>query len=536
MPEKIALQYGGSELQLEKSEKLVAVRPQIGRSSEMLAAVAAHHGGPAGLKLGGFEVVSVERAAAPADETLDQLRAASPVQTASHVYHTSDDGTPFVPTGEIYVVFREDTPIARRRELLEQQGLERSEEREHGRAIVRVTPQSPNPIKAAAALQQAPEILCAEPELATTGKLLTAIPPLDPLLDQQWHLRNAGVNGSPSTFLEPGADARVVEAWEAAGTLGDPAAVVAVIDDGFDLDHPDLGRPGKVVAPRDFSTGTSRPTFSTAETEWHGTACSGVAVAAADGQGVVGAAPRARWMPVGWGPHLSDSQVEAWFDYVAEQGAWVVSCSWSAAARRFTLSTRIHHAIERCARFGRNGKGCVIVFAAGNETRDINDPGADSINGFAIHPDVIAVAASNSVDKRSSYSNFGDAIWLCAPSSGAGGKGVTTADVRGSYVENGVTRFAGYSPGLYTHDFGGTSSSTPLVAGVAALLLSVRPDLTSREVKELLARTARKIGDPADYGPDGRSRLYGHGCVNAAAAVRAALAEAAGPQATAAVS
>ncbi|MBC8003752.1 MAG: S8 family serine peptidase [Opitutaceae bacterium] len=223
-------------------------------------------------------------------------------------------------------------------------------------------------------------------------------------------------------------------------------------------------------------------------------------------------------MPVRWGEDLSPAKVESWFLYIRDQGAAVVSCSWSAAARNFPLSTRISDAIRDCARDGRAGLGTVICFAAGNENRDINDGANNSVNGFAIHPDVIAVAASTSMDEKANYSNHGAEIWICAPSSGAGGRGILTADVRGA-VDTPRGRFAlGYDSSDFTAEFGGTSSSTPLVAGICGLLLSLRPQTTAREIKQLLKHTARKIGPSEDYDANQHSRNFGYGCVDALAA------------------
>src|SRR5262249_31936824 len=154
--------------------------------------------------------------------------------------------------------------------------------------------------------------------------------------------------------------------------------------------------------------------------------------------------------------------------------------------------------------------------AAGNESRDIDDPTARSVNGFAIHPDVIAVAACTSRDQRSDYSNFGEAIAVGAPSSGSGGWGGTTSGVMGQYIgEDGMLLEVGYDPGSFTDGFGGTSSATPLVAGICALLLSIRPEMTASAVKELIQKTARRIGPPSAYDAQGHSREFGFGCVDA---------------------
>jgi len=226
-------------------------------------------------------------------------------------------------------------------------------------------------------------------------------------------------------------------------------------------------------------------------------------------------------MPVRWGTDLEDAKVESWFNYVTRQGADVVSCSWGAAAPFFPLSTRISDAIHNCATRGRRRKGCVIVFAAGNADHDINDPDNGTLDGFAIHPDVIAVAASTSMDERAHYSNFGNEISVCAPSSGAGGIPIVTADVRGTFTFEGKTFWSGYGEGDYTTTFGGTSSSCPLVAGICALILSANPNLKREEVKHILEQTARPIGGMA---AGEFSREFGHGCVNAADAVKMAIA------------
>ena len=372
----------------------------------------------------------------------------------------------------------------------------------------------------------------AEPDLATPGKLSAFTLPADTLLAHQWHLRNTGVLNGSTTGLKAGADARVLAAWEAAESLGAPSVIVAVIDDGFDLGHPDLSGSGKVVAPWDFTRNSNDPQpefnpnypyfdpeYDEWQGDWHGTACAGVAVGGANGSGILGAAPACRLMPVRWGPNLATSQVVGWFDYVRLQGAAVVSCSWGAAARVFPLSTQVAEAIARCATEGRDGKGCVVCFAAGNENGDIQAPDGSKLNGFAIHPDVIAVAACTSRDERSNYSNYGDAIAVCAPSSGAGGYGIVTSDVMGTFSRNGQQYESGYSPGAFTASFGGTSSATPLVAGICGLLLTIDPSLTAVQVKSLIQDTARKIGPANSYNANGHSRQFGYGCIDAAAAV-----------------
>lgn len=516
----IRLKYGETTLELEKSPSLVGLQTRPGRAEEISAPVSRIGARMTHESLGGFDMVDVEPSGESMESALDDLRTRPEVNVGTHVYYTSDDQVPFVPTGEVYVQFSQSASIEDCNKILEKLAVEIVESRSERECIVRVTSNSPNPVKVALALQESGLADVAEPELATPARMCAFVAPSDNLLQSQWHLHNSGSIGGSPALLKMGADARVVPAWKRAGTLGVPDVTLAVIDDGFDLRHPDLSGPGKIVAPWDFTGSDPNPSpGSWPQYDWHGTACAGVAVGNANGTGIVGAAPGCRLMPVRWGVDLADRQVENWFGYVQQHGAWVVSCSWGAAAKKFALSSRAFSAIRRCARNGRNGLGCVVLFAAGNDNHDINDPANGTLDGFAIHPDVIAVAASTSMDKKAHYSNFGDEISVCAPSSGAGGRGILTSDVMGKFVAGGQLIDAGYGPGAYTWNFGGTSSACPLAAGVCALLLSVNPNLRADEVKAILERTARKIGPKSGYDARGHSREFGYGCVNAEAAI-----------------
>lgn len=330
--------------------------------------------------------------------------------------------------------------------------------------------------------------------------------PNDSLYRDQWHLNNDG----QGTGLVAGADVKAEGAWDY--TLGSRDVAICIMDDGFDLGHPDFNVTGKIVAPRDFGQGDFDPN-PVYEDENHGTACAGVALAEQNGIGVVGLAPGCAFMPIRTSSWLSDTSIQQLFQYAIDNNADVISCSWSAAAWNFPLSTKMTAIIHKAATQGRrNKKGSIILFAAGNEDRPLDGvkDGQVSHQGFALHPDVIAVAASNSLDLRSDYSNYGPELAICAPTSGSPGRGIVTTDRRGT---------KGYAASDYTYDFGGTSSATPLTAGLAALILSLNPDLTSAEVKRVIMDTADKI-DPAngEY-VDGHSVWYGHGRINAQKAV-----------------
>ena len=443
------------------------------------------------------------------------------------VYHTSQDRVPFVTVGTLYIEFAADVPEDVRRDVLSRHAVTILRTEPDG-SITASTASSSDCVAVCVELQRDRRIRVAEPDLQTSGELKNFPGVSDPLFERQWHLENAGqINGSKDG-LKAGADARVTGAWRLLADFGSPNVVIGVIDDGFDLSHPDLT--SRSLHPWDFqrnSTDVSPVPSRTSPTlgNWHGTACAGVAVGSLNGGSIVGAAPRCSWIPVRWRPDLSPEEVVRWFDYLRDKGAAVISCSWGTRARNYPLPTRIAKALGQCAREGRGGKGCVVVFAAGNELRDINDPQNESVNGFATHPDVISVAASTSLDERAEYSNFGKEILTSAPSSGVPGRDIATADVTGTFIDAaGIQRSMGYAPGDYNEHFGKTSSACPLVAGICGLILSANPDLSAAEVRDIIKGTARKIGTQDEYDASGHSIHFGYGCINAEAAVAEALA------------
>ncbi|MEO1445508.1 MAG: S8 family serine peptidase, partial [Cyanobacteria bacterium J06635_11] len=267
-------------------------------------------------------------------------------------------------------------------------------------------------------------------------------------------------------------------------------------------------------------------------------------------------APGCSLMPIQTTGYLDDASIEQLFDWAIEQGADVISCSWSPASVYFPLSRRISSAINRAATKGRNGKGCIVVFSAGNANRPVEGKVEEMgwprnllkgvttwLSGFAIHPDVITVSACTSLNRKAAYSNWGRHISVTAPSNNAPpsmalseGTFDTGPPVQGSLpgrvvITSDRTGSEGYSLDDYT-GFGGTSSSCPLVAGVVGLMLSANPDLTARQVKQLLQRTTDKIIDKepdpqlgqsyGTYDRNGHSLWFGHGKVNAYKAVKAA--------------
>ncbi len=508
---KYKIKSGKGELVLQKSTRLVGLKAKKSTDLKDAAYVKEQHLA----NLGGFEVVSLEDQGKSLDEKLDEVRKKKEVAVGTHVYFAGDNGKPMVPTGEIFIIFQPDVDPEEQKMVMDEYHLQLVERRSPEQIIVKVTKNSPNPIKVAGLLQQTSLVKFAEPDLDMLLDEYDLSLPTDTYLADEWHLKNEGYIASGRYSTKKGADAKVIDAWSRMNNLGSPDVVVAVIDNGIDISHPDLKN--KVYRPFDLWTQSDRltdgdPTFT------HGTPCASLAVAIANGQGMVGVAPNARFMPVS-GTSYSVRATEQMFEYCAQNGADVISCSWGTTDPRYSLNSLKEEAIAKAAKKGRNGKGCVVLFAAGNE-------GLDYVNFYAAHPDVICVAACDSKDRYASYSNQGMEVTVCAPSNGdfplvaARAWWDSGTTVRGDgpwkYWADGVDR-----PGPYKH-FGGTSGATPIVAGVCALILSANPNLTAREVKDILKQTADKIGDPSEY-TNGHSRKYGYGRVNADKAVAEAI-------------
>lgn len=509
----LSIMRGGERFDIEKSKALFAVKKRAGTMRGSLTdALAEMEGAPLVTfrETESSSRVEVYRVGAESlDGAMEIIRQNKPgVEWCSHVYNMpGDQDGAMVPTDCIYMEVKPGADASKINKELDDFGLELMPMAGSG-FLLRLTDASvENPIKIANALAERGDVALAEPDFSMKISL-HGYRPLDTLFPQQWHLENRGGFG-----LTEGADVSAPDAWEI--TRGDRSVVVCVMDDGVQLDHPDFSSAGKILAPFDFGQNDDRPApvFSS---DNHGTACAGVAVADENETGVVGMAPGCALMPIRTSGTISDETIDDLFEYARVNGADVISCSWGVASRFFTLSTRMKNAIRRAALEGRNGKGCVILFAAGNENSPVDGfkEGVGRVrSGFAMHPQVITVSASNSRDVKSNYSNFGPEIWVAAPSSGAGGRRIVTTDRTGA---------AGYQSGAYTtvEGFGGTSSSTPLVAGICGLMLSVNPDLTSTDVKEILGETADKIDSGnGNYNPEGHSNWYGWGRVNAFRAV-----------------
>ncbi len=515
---KASFKFGGETINLSKSKTQVAVRYTSGmkRATKRKNAAEPEH-------IRDFEVVKSARGI---DQKLDALRLKPEISVGTHIWIVDgEDDAPFIPTGYLYIEFKPGTAYEKQQAALEELNLNVRQVVSSEAYRVSTTPDSPNPVKCAMLLQKNRIVKIAEPEFLSkpvAGDDFSA--PTGKFINSQWHHENSGgqipIIDIPNAVFgtqhfKKGADAKVRAAWAELQGLGSKAIKIAIIDTGFDTDHPALRGDGTKIRNTFNAANRSAdvsPWFQASDGTFgvfsHGTSCAAVAAGAWDAQGVLGAAPNARIIPIKL-DILSDDAIQKAFEHALLNGADIISCS-IGFPKPVPLSTYVSNYISRVVREGRNGKGIPVFIAAGNANPASNNL-PRQISDFAAHPDLMCITASNSLDESSSYTFFGTNAFLCAPTNGNDGVGVTTATV--SANGNSLAH-------AYTSRFGGTSSAAPLTAGVCALMLSANPDLTLSEIKDILRRSADKIG--SGYDGNGRSPKLGFGRLNALRAVKLA--------------
>jgi len=469
----------------------------------------------------GVEVLRA-RVSAGAKGLRDRARAALKKEPeicfAGRVLVDSQANRPVIYTENFFVKFDGETSATACRKLIKQYGLILKRELGYARNAYFVAAPADTGLKIfdiATALLREPTVELCHPELIREARQRAAFP-------QQWHLKRTTIGG---TVVDQHANV------EAAWPLSDGTGVtIAVIDDGVDIDHREFRSAGKVIAPRDVTRGSDNPRPGNRNN--HGTACAGVACA--DGNfGASGVAPRARLIPIRLASDLGSQEEADAFEWAANHGADVISCSWGPQDGDFTNpADPLHHqvvplpdstrlAMEFAVNHGRNGKGCIICFAAGNGNESVDN------DGYASFDKVIAVAASDDVGGKAPYSDFGAAVWCAFPSNhyfSSLTPGIWTTDRSGSQGYNPGRLSSGDLVGDFTNGFGGTSSACPGVAGVAALVIARNPNLRWDEVKDILKRSCDQIDVAGgQYDVNGHSPLYGFGRVNAKKAVELAV-------------
>ncbi len=277
--------------------------------------------------------------------------------------------------------------------------------------------------------------------------------PDDPMFAQQWGLQRIGAP----------------RGWQIA--RGSSEITVAVIDEGVQLDHPDL-----LLHPQSWNASSDTPDGG--PTGNHGTACAGIIGARLDnGAGLSGVAGGTRVMAIATAT-WADVDVAEGLYFAADNGARIVSMSFGAYESWGIWDFDL---IRDALQYAYN-KGLLLVAASGNENGNIaRFPGSDSRT--------LCVGGCNRLDERKRIGDASSEAWW-------GASFGPDVDVVAPCLEIPTTdrlAGAGYSATDYYDRFNGTSAATPHVAGLAALILSMKPSLTNVQVRSLIESTCDKI-------------------------------------------
>ncbi len=503
-----------------------------------------------------------------------------------HAYQTKTNQEAFLITDRVFVHFKRQPTQKTLNKFIAKYNLVLLEKYSPKDFLLQLTDNTNmNPVKLVVLLTEKESLIeSAGHDLNIRVVKYQALLPTDSSYIQQWHLHDRLVDAD----FDSRASSNCEQAWNLLGNYGNSAVVVAVTDDGCRLDHADFNSSNKFAAWGYFQGRRlinnidfqANPNSMYQSGNDHGTSCAGVIAGEADAVKTVGAAPDTGLLPIKWESgdggslFISDSKLLTALDFIADK-VEVMSNSWGNSPRSLWENQVINRIEQLSLNGGKRGKGIVFLWAAGNENCPIqldSDIPIPYTNGVEFRPNqivwkgvrsarifqhnltnlsgVMHIAALSSTAQRSHYSNYGPGISLTAPSSNShtyyrmqiAGLGVTTTTGAGSGV---------------TDSFGGTSSATPLVAGIAALVIAANPNLTAAEVITLLKETASKdlnftpypktpptdfdpdvswdvspiapydTGDFTDIGlPEGTwSPWFGHGKVDALAAVSVALAK-----------
>lgn len=284
-------------------------------------------------------------------------------------------------------------------------------------------------------------------------------------------------------------------AWDI--TKGNTNVLVAVLDQGVDKAHAEFANNYSSLS-YDIHNGSS-PSVVRGN---HGTHVGGIIGANHNNIQIAGVAPQATILSVSHSLSANTAtsgELASGIGYARVNGAAVINNSWGDQGGRlydYLHSAILEDAIKTAMNSGRNGKGMIVVFASGNA----NSSKADYPANF--DPDILVVGSTNSSDARSSYSSYGSCLDVVAPGE----------SIFSTLPNNGT----GY--------MSGTSMAAPHVAGLAALILSVNPELSRTEVVNIIERTSQKIGNysysTVSGHPNGTwNNEMGYGQINAFAAV-----------------
>jgi len=348
--------------------------------------------------------------------------------------------------------------------------------------IVGCTPNTQfNTIEIAALLHEQNIFKVVEPDLMTTESSHCVDDP------NQWGVDAVGqtitntvvINSEGdevTVTVNPTTDINACDAWTV--TTGNPNLIVAVFDDGIHL-HNDLNFLSVTQSYDAYTDESPADVYGT-----HGTSCAGIIGGIHNGTGISGIAPNCNLMSISDDfsfrkvTPASRANRSRGFDFAREQGVSVINCSWGAGDDPIQI---LDEAITEALDNGRNGLGMVVVFSSGNNYEE-GEPNAVRYPASS-NNDIITVGAMSPCEERKEFSiscdqepwesEFGPELDIVAP----GPFTPSTIDNNG-----------------FTSTFSGTSAAAPHVSGVAALILSINPCLTNREVSDIIEHTAQKVG------------------------------------------
>tara|TARA_B110001454_G_scaffold122549_1_gene114479 strand:- start:75413 stop:77155 length:1743 start_codon:yes stop_codon:yes gene_type:complete len=349
------------------------------------------------------------------------------------------------------------------------------------------------------------------------GSSILGLPQSDPLFSYAWHLNNKGQSIFASSGGVSGMDMNLLKTWNS-GVYG-KGITVQVSDDGVEYSHDDLsGNYNLSGGSRDyFNTVWASTNAPPTDSDFHGTSVAGlIAAIGGNGLGSTGVAPEAKLIATNF---MSD-EVSKTSDVIADQPKGdvdVVNMSWGyPQSNYYSVDPSFEDQLKEGVSNGRNGKGKIYVKSSGNSrveeiTRGVNDYrlGFSVFDDYSNTPYTIIVGGYLATGIVTNYSSPGSNLWV---SSAGGYDGVkapamVTTDRKGcalGYANSALTGNSGnigsgFQKGNngntgcnYTVQFNGTSSAAPTTAGAVALLLSAYPKLNWRDVKYILAKTAKE--------------------------------------------